>query len=109
MPYLEPATRELPYAHDPDEPGAGTSRDGAQNVATVANDLRGRYYRWLRSRGLIGATDLEAAAVFGCERTTIIPRRAELKTAVAFSGVKRGRMVRGKLCASKVWIAKERA
>ena len=107
MPYLQ--TGDLPYQHDQDEPGAGTSREGARNVAPVAMDLRERYYRWLRSRGLIGATDLEAAAEFGCERTTIIPRRAELKTAVAFSGVKRGRMVRGKLCASKVWIAKERA
>ena len=33
MPYLQ--TGDLPYQHDQDEPGAGTSREGARNVAPL--------------------------------------------------------------------------
>jgi hypothetical protein len=107
MPRLQPAQRALPYAHDADEPGAGTSRAAAVAIAPDVVRLRERYYRWLTRRGSRGATDLEAAAALGVERTTVIPRRSELKDAVMFSGEKRARVVRGRLCSSKVWIARE--
>lgn len=104
MPYLEPSTQSLPFAADPDDRDGNTSREGARAIASDARGLRERYVRLLYRLGARGATDQEAADAMGIARTTLIPRRHELKTCVKDTKRKRVHLVRaGKPVRNKVW------
>ena len=75
MPYLEPASYELPFAA-----GSETSRDAAVAIRETASTQRERYFRWLAGR-VHGSTDAEAEASIPMRRSSICARRNELMKA----------------------------
>lgn len=103
MPYLEPSAQSLPWQSDPDDRTGNTSRAGAKAIRADAKSLQARYVRLLYARGLAGLTDQEAADALGIERTTLIPRRDELKRLIKPTGEKRLRVGPHKSVPNTVW------
>lgn len=103
MPYAEPAAQSLPFQSDPRDRVGNTSRLGALAIAPDAQTLQARYVRLLYARGLTGATDQEAADALGIDRTTLIPRRAELQAHVKATGETRVRTGCHKQVPNKVY------
>jgi hypothetical protein len=55
-----------------------TSRDAADQIATVAGRLRRTVYQWLAGRGAQGGTDEEIQGALSMPANTQRPRRVEL-------------------------------
>jgi hypothetical protein len=109
-PYAQPSTWSLPFQSD--APGLNsTSRSGAVAITPCAEGIRELYYRWLDRRGTHGATDLEAEAALGIDKSTLIPRRHDCRDRVVDSGRRRSREIRSRttptrvrVASSKVWV-----
>lgn len=85
MPFLDSAQQAFPW-----QSGSDTSRDAAVAAQGFGPRQREQYWDWLERRGELGGTDAEAAAALGFPRSSICPRRNELKARILDTGLRRG-------------------
>ncbi len=103
--FAEPAAKK-PVGQSLPHNGTDTSRDAAESIAPVVNELARGVYDFIKSRGPFGATDEEQQMNLGIPGNTQRPRRNRLEAAglIRRSGDKRatasGRM-------AHVWVASD--